>query len=122
MKLIPDVFLVTTDWWSEITTSVIKWGWLKSLYKIVQQPRELLKLLQVKINLYSKADLHDNMGMMKNKNIMIFYIYYILIKMFLFLVMDLLLLHFCFEELSLFIFTSRRCILLWKLAGTRVTK
>lgn len=26
MELIPDVFLVTIDWWSEITTSAIKRG------------------------------------------------------------------------------------------------
>lgn len=45
MKLIPDVFLVTTDWWSEITTSVIKRDSLKSLYK--QQLRELFKLLRI---------------------------------------------------------------------------
>lgn len=47
MELIPDVFLVTIDWWSEITTSVIKRATLKGLYKIMQQPNEHFKLLQV---------------------------------------------------------------------------
>ena len=36
VKLISDVFLVTTDWWSEMTTSVINWGLLKRLYNINQ--------------------------------------------------------------------------------------
>lgn len=51
MELIPNVFLVTIDWWSEITTSVIKRGTLKSLYKNMRQPNEHFKLLQVQMNL-----------------------------------------------------------------------
>lgn len=61
MELIPDVFLVTIDWWSEITTSVIKQGTLKSPYKIMQQPNEHFKLLQVYMNLYSSGGACDNM-------------------------------------------------------------
>lgn len=53
MELIPDVFLVAIDWWSEFTTSVIKRATLKSLYKIMRKPNEHFKLLQVSMNLYS---------------------------------------------------------------------